>query len=63
MHPSARAESSPVFKYLVGRYKRVVDFDSFGHAELSFRIPQGRHQGYHSVWIEPDLLRVRRRRG
>jgi hypothetical protein len=52
-----------LFKYLVGRYKRVVDFDSYGHAELWFRIPRGRHQGYHIVWIEPDLLRVRRKRG
>ena len=62
MHPSARAESLPVFKHLVGKYKRVAGFDRYGHAELSFRIQRGRHQGYHSVWIEPDLVRVRRKR-
>jgi hypothetical protein len=62
MSPSARAESLPVFKYLVGRYKRVVGFDRYGHAELEFRIRGGRHRGYHTVWLQPQLLRVRRRR-
>ena len=59
MHPDARSLSSPVFHYLVGKYKRIVDFDRHGHAQLSFRIPSGPYRGLHSVWIEPSLLRLR----
>ena len=61
MAPTPRAESLRVFRYLVGRYKRVVAFDEQGLAELSFRIRSGRSRGDHTVWIEPHLLRVRRR--
>jgi hypothetical protein len=62
MHPSTRRESLPVFQYLVGKYKRVVGFN-YGLIELSFRIRKGKHKGFHSVWIEPELLRVRGVRG
>ena len=59
MSPECRAESLPVFEYLVGKYKRVQEFDEFGMAWLSFKIRKGPHAGYHSVGIEPYLLRVR----
>jgi len=62
MHPSGRRESLPVFRYLVGKYKRVVGFDH-GLIQLSFRIRKGKHKGLHSVWIEPELLRVKGTRG
>ena len=62
MHPDCCRESLPVFKYLVGKYKRVAGFNDIGHAELFFRITKGQHKGLHTVWIEPDLLRVRRNR-
>ena len=63
MSPECLAESLPVFRHLVGKYKRVVEFDEHGQAWLSFRIRGGPHAGLHSVGIEPWLLRVRRTRG
>ena len=63
MKPGPRAESLPVFEHLVGRYKRVDDFDDYGFAELAFRIRSGPQAGRRFVWIEPHLLRVKRPRG
>ncbi len=60
MSQECRAESLPVFKHLVGTYKRVEEFEEYGQAWLRFKIRNGRHVGYHSVGIEPCLLRVRR---
>ena len=60
MSPECRAESLPVFEYLVGKYKRVEEFDEFGLAWLRFKIRKGPHVGDHSVGIEPYLLRLRR---
>jgi len=62
MSPQCRAESLPVFKYLIGKYKRVEEFDEFGMAWLRFKIRKGPHVGYHSVGIEPHFLRLRRSR-
>jgi len=58
MAPKYRAESLPVFQYLVGKYKRVEEFDQFGFAWLRFKIRKGPNAGYHSVAIEPYLLKV-----
>jgi hypothetical protein len=63
MSPECRAESRPVFEYLLGKYKRVEEFDQFGMAWLRFKIRKGPHSGYHSVGIEPYLLRLRRATG
>jgi len=60
MSADCREESLPVFQFLVGKYKRVEDFDNLGFAWLRFKIRKGAHAGYHSVAIEPYLLRVRR---
>ena len=60
MSPDCRAESLPVFRHLLGKYKRVKEFDEFGMVWLRFEIRKGPHAGYHSVAIEPYLLRVRR---
>ena len=60
MSTACRAESLPVFKHLVGKYKRVEEFDEYGQAWLRFTIRKGPHSGWHSVGIEPYLLRVRR---
>ena len=60
MSAACRAESLPVFTHLVGKYKRVREFDEFGMAWLTFKIRNGPHAGLHSVGIEPYLLRVRR---
>lgn len=59
MSPGGVAESLPTFQYLVGKYKRVRNFDEYGCAEFSFVIRQrnGEH-AWHSVWIEPCLLHV-----
>ncbi len=55
-----RSESLPVFEYLVGKYKTVREFNQFGLVELQFSIAKGAKRGWHSVAIEPNLLRVRR---
>ena len=60
MSAECRAESLPVFEHLVGKYKRVEEFDEFGQAWLRFKILKGPHAGYHSVGIEPQLLKLRR---
>lgn len=60
MSPECRAESLPVFEHLLGKYQRVEEFDEFGLAWLRFKIRKGPHSGYHSVGIEPYLLRLRR---
>ena len=62
MRPHGRRESLAVFEHILGTYRRVVAFSSLGWPELSFRILNGPYSGLHSVWIEPDLLRVRRTR-
>ena len=62
MSPDGLAESLPVFRHLVGRYKRIKEFDEYGFAWLSFRIRRGPHAGLHWVGIEPWLLRRRRAR-
>ena len=62
MRPRGRRDSIPVFEHILGTYKRVVGFNELGWAELSVRILRGPHAGYHTVWIEPELLRVRRAR-
>ncbi len=51
-----------VFTSLVGKYKKIRDFDELGLAELSFRLKQGETWEYHTVWLEPYLLRLRQRR-
>jgi hypothetical protein len=62
MAPASRRESLPVFRRLVGTYRRIAGFDRYGNVELCFRIREGRHRGLHWVAIEPYLLRRRRRR-
>lgn len=59
MHPASLAESLPVFQHLVGKYKRVREFDEHGLVWLEFRIREGQHAGWHSVGIEPWLLKRR----
>lgn len=63
MKPGPRAESLPVFEHLVGQYKRVQEFDEYGFAWFFFRIRNDPNTRYHSVAIEPYLLRVKRTRG
>ncbi len=63
MNPGPRAESLPVFEHLVGRYKRVQEFDEYGFAEFYFRIRSDPVRQSHFVWIEPHLLRLKRTRG
>lgn len=62
MAEKQRRESRPVFEYLVGKYKPVNGFNQFGLVELVFKIPAGNMSGWHSVAIEPNLLKVRRPR-
>jgi hypothetical protein len=62
MSKEGRAESLPVFRYLVGKYKRVAFFDEYGCVWLDFAIPKGKLRGWHGVAIEPFLLHVPQRR-
>ena len=56
MSAAGLRESLPVFRYLFGRYQRVVSFDEHGNAQLVFSISSGRLKGWHAVMIEPFLL-------
>ena len=60
-----RSETAAVFRHIVGARKRIHSFDQFGCAILMFGIVAGPHRGFHSVAIEPELIRkvaVRKRR-
>jgi hypothetical protein len=54
------ATSLAVFKFLVGKYKRISEFDEHGHAGIMFQIRKGRHKGMHWVALERYLLRLRK---
>src|SRR5262245_59257835 len=58
MHPECRAETEQVFRYLIGRYKRIRAFE-WGEAVLDFRIPTEGPGHSHTVWIETWLLKRR----
>ena len=55
-----KAESQPVFEHLVGQVKRVEEFDELGFAWLRFIIRRGKVRGWHSVAMEPCLLKKQR---
>lgn len=57
MPPAGLKESLAVFRYLVGRYEKVVSIDDHENAQLVFSISHGRSKGWHAVMIEPILLR------
>jgi len=52
-------ESEPVFRYLKGKYKKILSFSQNGLAEIEVRIRKGKLSGLHTVWLEPYLLRRR----
>ena len=54
-----RAESQPVFEHIVGQSKRIREFDELGFAWLDFTIRKGKSKGWHSVAMEPCLLKNR----
>lgn len=62
MSPKYLKETQAVFEYLVGKYKRVQEFEEDGCIWIDFTIMKGPHRGMHGVAIEPFLLRVRRAR-
>jgi hypothetical protein len=59
MDPICEKETRLVFEHLIGKYKRIQDFDESGCAHLSFRILKGQSKGRHSLWVEPFLLKVK----
>jgi hypothetical protein len=63
MAPDSRRELEPLFQYLLGKYKRVAGFGRYGHAELPFRMGKGAALELHTVWLEPYLLKLKRKRG
>ena len=52
--------SLPVFEYLVGKYKKISDFNQVGMAEIEFKMKEAGEWIHHTVWIEPDLLKLKR---
>jgi hypothetical protein len=56
-----RKESEPVFQYLVGKSKKISDFNDLGMAELRFKIEIRGKVEMHTVWIETPLLRLKRK--
>ena len=63
MAASVRHYSLGVYRHLLGKYKVVKEFDETGEAWLRFGIREGAYAGWHSVSIEPFLLRVRKSKG
>ena len=61
MNEESRSECAYVFEYLKGKYKRIRNFDGKGFAEFDFRIPGEAGFGTHTVWIEPHLLKKKRK--
>jgi hypothetical protein len=58
-------ELQAIFDYFVGKYKRVQAFDEYGQLEIAFRILRQRgsiKKGKHAVWLEPNLVRLKRTR-
>lgn len=60
MAASVRGYSLGVYRHLLGKYKVVKAFDETGEICLRFGIREGAYAGWHSVTIEPFLLRVRK---
>jgi hypothetical protein len=61
--PDDELQTPAVFDHLRGTYRRIADFDGLGNARIELRIRQPTElAGLHTVWIEPWLLRKRRRR-
>jgi len=56
-------ESLPVFRHMLGTYRRIRAFNEYGLAEIHLRILRGRPRGIHAVWLEPTLLRLPSRQG
>ena len=54
-----QAECRRVFSYLVGKYKKIAEFDAEGNVGIWFRIRSGRDAGIHWIAIEPSLVRRR----
>ena len=59
MERKTSSESFQVFKFLLGKYKKVKKFDRNGLVWFWFKIRKGRHKGLHGVGIEPYHLRVK----
>jgi hypothetical protein len=61
MAPGCLEESLSLFEYLVGKYKKIIGFNTTGgvppHAEFDFRMKVGDSWESHWVCIEPELLR------
>lgn len=56
MSASSRRETEEVFRHILGTYRRISGFDSFGYAGIKFVIRKGPRWGSHLVMIEPPLL-------
>lgn len=62
MSPSGGSRCKSVIRYLVGKYKKVDNFDQYGCVGLNFAIQSGRCRGLRTVWMEPGRLRLPRSR-
>jgi len=56
MSPECVSESKPVFEHIVGKRKRIEEFDESGCVWIRFAIRSGKFRGTHSVAVEPHLL-------
>lgn len=60
MADDCRKESEPIFQQLVGKSKKISDFNELGMAELTFKVKCEGKWERHTVWIESSLLRLKR---
>src|SRR5438105_4254239 len=55
---ASRRELEAVFGHVLGTYKKICGFNQYGLAEIEFRIRTGPHAGQHTIWSEPEFLRI-----
>jgi len=48
-------EDQETIRSIIGKPVKLVDHDSFGHAELEFVDNDG---SIHSIWVDPSLLKI-----
>jgi hypothetical protein len=60
MSAAGLRESRPIFKHVLGTYRKIHGFDPYGFAEIFLKIRKGLHSGWHGIVIEPHLLKRKR---
>lgn len=57
MSETSLKETLPIFEYAVGKRYIINWLEENGLVQLDIEIPKGSHEGLHSIFIEPWLLK------